>query len=121
MPVTLTELHHGKVFELHLRGTLTADDFHHFVPAFERLLEQHGKISVLLDMQDFHGWDTSGLWQEIKFDVKHFAHIDRLAMIGDRQWERWLAQFCRPFTTATVRYFEQKDADLARVWIDQTV
>ena len=47
------------------------------------------------------------LWQDIKFDVKHFGDIERLAMVGEKKWEQWMATFCKPFTTATVKYFPQ--------------
>jgi hypothetical protein len=29
-----------------------------------------------------------------------------------------MATFCRPFTTAKIRYFDRKDEAAARVWIE---
>jgi hypothetical protein len=58
------------------------EDYEHFVPEFERLVRQHGKLRVLFDMTGFHGWEASALWEDIKFDSKHFADIERLAMVG---------------------------------------
>ena len=52
-----------------------------------------------------------------KFDVKHFADIQRLAMVGDRKWEHGMAVFCKPFTTAKIRYFDEHEADQAAEWI----
>jgi hypothetical protein len=43
------------------------------------------------------------LWEDIKFSVKHFADIERLAMVGDKKWQRGMAAFCKPFTKATIR------------------
>jgi hypothetical protein len=40
------------------------------------------------------------MWEEIKFDVKHPAGIERFAMVGDMQWQHVLAVFCEPFTRA---------------------
>jgi hypothetical protein len=31
------------------------EDYEHFVPEFERLVRQHGKLRVLFDMTGFHG------------------------------------------------------------------
>ncbi|MCG8511193.1 MAG: STAS/SEC14 domain-containing protein, partial [Rhodospirillales bacterium] len=63
------------------------------------------------------GWTMSALWDDLKFDLKHFNDIERLAMVGDRKWEQGMAAFCKPFTTATVRYFDVKDMDDARQWV----
>ena len=52
------------------------------MPEFERLLRQHGRLRVLVDMSDFHGWEGSAVWEDIKFDIKHFADIERAAMVG---------------------------------------
>lgn len=117
MPVQLKEMDQGRILEVEVNGKLTAQDYRRFVPEFERLVRQHGKISVLFDMKDFHGWDMGALWQDIKFDMKHFSDIDRLAMVGDKKWEAGMSDFCRPFTKASIRYFDQADIDEARQWI----
>jgi hypothetical protein len=72
---------------------------------------------VLLDTTGFHGWDAAVLWDEIKFDIKHFADIERLAAVGDKKWQHVMATFCKPFTKATVRYFDHADAAGARKWL----
>lgn len=58
-------------------------------------------------MREFHGWSMGALWEDIKFDLHHFADIERLALIGDKKWEVGMAVFCKPFTTAKIRYFEE--------------
>ena len=71
----------------------------------------------LIRMHDFHGWQMGALWEDIKFDVKHFAHIERLALVGDSKWEAGMAVFCKPFTTAKVQYFDTSKASEAGPWI----
>lgn len=117
MPTRLTERDGGKVLEVGVSGKLTHGDYEHFVPAFERLAKQHGKIRVLFEMTDFHGWDAGALWDDIKFDLKHFADIERLAMVGNKKWEQGMSVFCRPFTTATIRYFDHAAIEDARTWL----
>jgi hypothetical protein len=38
-------------------------------------------------------------------------------MVGDKQWEKGMSVFCRPFTTATVRYFDHAALEDARAWV----
>jgi hypothetical protein len=114
----VTETAGGQVLEVHVTGKLEKADYDHFVPEVERLIEQHGKIRVLFDMHDFRGWTAGALWQDIKFDVKHFKDIERLAIVGEKKWEKGMAVFCKPFTTATIRYFDRSQLKEARQWIE---
>jgi hypothetical protein len=66
-------------------------------------------------MRDFHGWDAPALWEDIKWDAKHFNQVERVAMVGDKKWQEWMAAFCRPFTTGKVRYFDRNLT--ARAWL----
>src|SRR4029079_16700361 len=84
MAITLTENNGGKVLEVQVNGKLTHVDYQQFAPRFEAMLKLHGKLSVLFEMVDFHGWEAAALWDDIKFDVKHFSDIKRLAMVGDK-------------------------------------
>ena len=118
MPVELKEEAGGKLLTIHVSGKLTKENFEHFMPPVERLIKGHGKLRVLFDMEDFHGWTCGALWEDIKFDVKHFRDIERLAMVGDKKWEQWMATFCRPFTRAEIRYYDRGQVDEARAWIE---
>ncbi|MHB1455940.1 MAG: SpoIIAA family protein [Armatimonadota bacterium] len=118
MAINLVEKNDGKILELQVVGRLTHDDYQRFVPEFERLTKLHGKIKVLFEMVDFHGWDAAALWDDIKFDLKHFSDIERLAMVGDKKWEKGMSVFCRPFTTAQLRFFDSESIDDARTWLE---
>jgi SpoIIAA-like len=115
--LTLTEDAGGKVLAIKLSAKLAKEDYEKFVPKVEELIKQHGKVRILMEMHDFHGWEVGALWEDIKFDVKHFRDIERLAMVGDRKWEAGMAVFCKPFTTAKIKYFDVSKVDDARQWI----
>ena len=117
MAITLSEYDGGKVLEVQVRGKFTHDDYLQFAPRFEALLKQHEKLNVLFHMVDFHGWEVAAIWDDIKFDVKHFSDIARLAMVGDKKWEKGMSVFCRPFTGAKIRYFDSSALSQARAWV----
>ena len=104
--------------EARVTGKLSEEDYHRFVPELERLIKQHGKIRVLFIMNDFHGWNAGALWEDFKFDLKHFADIERLAMVGEKSWQKGMSTFCRPFTTAKIRYFDHTATDAALAWLE---
>ncbi len=115
--VALRETNGGKVLEIQLTGKLAKEDYGQFVPVVERLVKQHGKIRLLMEMHDFHGWTAGALWEDIKFDARHFKDIERVAMVGEARWQHGMAVFCKPFTAAKVRYFDHTAMDQARAWL----
>ena len=120
MPIQINEENGDRICDVRVSGELVSEDYEGLSAKFERLVTQNGKLRVLFDMSDFHGWDTGALWEEGKFDIKHFSYfneIERCACIGDQRWQRWLTEFCEPFTKATIRYFDRADAAEARKWL----
>jgi hypothetical protein len=117
MTTHVDEKIYGNVMEVHLNGTLTKEDYARFVPDTEELIREHDKIRLLIMLDDFQGWNAGGLWEDIKWDVKHFNHIERIAVVGEKKWEKWMTGFCKPFTTAEIRYFETGETAEARAWL----
>jgi hypothetical protein len=118
MPVKLIEKNEGKLLEIQMSGKLDKEDYANFVPVVEKMVKKHGKVSMLVYMRDFHGWTAGALWEDIKFDAKHFSDIERLAIVGETQWEKGMAIFCKPFTSAKIRYFDHSAINEANVWIE---
>ena len=117
MPIQLNEEDGGKLLVVNVSDKPVTTDYEHFVPEFDRLVRQHGKLRVLFDMTGFHGWEAGALWADIKFDMTHFADIERLAMVGEKKWQQGMAVFCEPFTHAAIQYFDHADIAAARKWL----
>lgn len=115
--LTLNEAAGGKILDVKISGKLTKQNYETFVPQVERIIKESGKIRILVEMIDFHGWEVGALWEDIKFDLKHFGDIERLAIVGDTKWEAGMATFCKPFTSATIKYFDESKLADARAWI----
>lgn len=121
MSYEITEIAEGKVIEVVLTGKLSAEAYHDFVPLTESRIKQYGKVRLLVVMHDFHGWEAGALWEDLKFDLKHFNDIERLALVGESKWEKGMAAFCKPFTTAKIKYFDVADLADARQWIQEDI
>lgn len=133
----VNEVSSGNVLEFELQGTLSREDYDKLTPEIEKIVADYGKIRVLVLMHDFHGWDRSALWEAIKWNSKHFRHLERLAVVGEKsieirnvsgafdlsyqkkvRWQRWLTNLYRPFTDAEVRYFTSDEIAEARGWVN---
>jgi hypothetical protein len=105
------------VLEVEVTGKLTKEFYEEFVPAVESQIAEAGKIKILFVMHDFHGWTAGAMWEDLKFDLKHWKDIDRLAIVGEKKWQKGMASFCKPFTKAKIEYFDHADIEKARKWV----
>ena len=117
MAIELIESVEAKLLEVRASGKLSKGDYENFEPAVSGLIESAGKIKVLFVMHDFHGWELGAVWEDIKFAAKHCRDIEKIAMVGDASWEKWMAAICKPFTMSKIKYFDAGDAEAARGWL----
>lgn len=102
-----------------MSGKLHDEDYKSFVPVVDAEIAKEGKVNVLALMHDFHGWDAKALWDDIKFSATHCIKIRKVAIVGEKTWEKWMAAVCKPFTMAKVRYFEASEIDAAKAWLSE--
>lgn len=117
MTIELTENTEARLLEVKASGKLSAADYETLEPGVEKLIQDSGKIKILFIMHDFHGWEIGAVWEDIKFATKHCRDIERVAMVGEKTWEKWMATICKPFTMSSVKYFDVGEDEAARGWL----
>ena len=75
MTFTVTEHAEGKIIEVEVTGKLSKEAYEAFLPATEAKIKEFGKVRMLVILHDFHGWDASALWEDVKFDLKHHIPV----------------------------------------------
>ena len=103
--------------EVRATGKLTKEFYKNFASTLDRLVQERGKVRILFEMRDFHGWTAGAMWEDVKVAFKHWNDIERLALVGETKWEKGMAVFCKPFTAAKIKYFDHTDIDAARAWV----
>lgn len=109
----------GNVLGFRMSGRLHDEDYSTFVPVIDAAVAEYGELRLLAEFHDFRGWDPHALWDDIKFSARHCHEVERIALVGDRQWEHWMAAVCKPFTRATVRYFDIAEGEQAWEWLEE--
>lgn len=110
-----------KILGFKMSGKLHDDDYKKFVPLVDAAISKAGKIRMLAEFTDFHGWDLHALWDDIKFSTTHCTKIERIALVGEKKWEEWMAKVCKPFTMASIRYFDLGQTDAAWAWLREGI
>ena len=119
--VKVEELYGGRVVKVIAAGKLTRESYRLFIPELDNLVKKHRIIRLMFEMIEFDGWTLGAVWDDLKFGCKHFNHIERIAIVGDRKWEKAMATVCKPFTRAKVRYFDISEIDEAEKWIAEDI
>jgi len=100
-----------------MSGKLHDDDYKTFVPKVDAEIAKGGKVNILAQFHDFHGWDAKALWDDIKFSTTHCTGIKKVALVGEKTWEQYMALVCKPFTMAKVKYFDASELEAAKTWL----
>jgi len=106
-----------KILAFKMSGKLHDADYKTFVPMVDAAISKEGKVRMLAQFHDFHGWDLHALWDDIKFATTHCTKIERIALVGEKTWEKWMAAVCKPFTMAKIQYFDAAKITDAWAWL----
>ena len=110
----------AKGLELEIRGKLEERDYDRVLPMLEGRIAEFGEVDVLIRVSDFSGWSPAAFWEDLKFDVKHFSDVGRLALVGEEPKAKWMALISRPFTGAEVQHFPESELESARAWVGRS-
>ncbi|MCP5201892.1 MAG: STAS/SEC14 domain-containing protein [Gammaproteobacteria bacterium] len=103
--------------EIDAAGVLDSDDYERVLPLAEAAISAHWYVNLLVRTTDLRGLTHAALCRDLRFDVRHFRDVARLAIVGDGPGDALLATLSRPFTAAEIRYFTDADIGAARAWV----
>jgi hypothetical protein len=115
--ITSIETTRETLVAIRLTGTLDKQDYDRLIPVVESKIKQFGKIDLYWEMAGVEGWNPAGLWEEVKFDLRHVNDFRKVAIVGDKKWEEWIARMIQPFTSAGIRYFDIHQKQEALAWL----
>lgn len=99
-------------------GRLTDNDYKNFLmPQVKSAIESSGNIRLLFQLEGFRGWDIQAAWDDLIFGMEINRNVDKIALVGDRKWEQWVARLVRAFTHGDVRYFDLNRLEDAWEWV----
>ena len=114
----LSPILEGRTIVVRAIGKLSHEDYQAFLPSLEEILDQHEKISMLIELDEFTGWDLDAIKDDFKLGIKHYNDFERIAIVGDKAWEHWMTLMAKPFMLgAAVRYFDRERLQAAWDWL----
>ncbi|MDQ8188997.1 STAS/SEC14 domain-containing protein [Roseibacillus persicicus] len=120
MAVTFHESKQQGVWTLELSGIIEPHEHEEVIPALKNLLEKNEGVSLLVDMRDLVSWQPSAVWEELQFDLHFLRSFRRIAMVSDRDYQKWLATLAKRFGVAEIRYFHSSAHEQALAWLGES-
>jgi len=75
---------------------------------------------LLLDLREFDGWSgLSALGQHLSLVNEHRRKPERVAVVGDKAWQRLAERIMSRFVNAKAKFFDADDYDGAQAWVAQ--
>jgi len=110
-------INESHILAIRISGKLVDKDYTEFVPKLERLLKKEKKLSLLIKLEDFEGWSAKSAWEDIKIGLSHEDDLLRIAIIGEKNWQKLVATIGNIFTDTKVHYFNDESSALA--WLNE--
>jgi hypothetical protein len=111
----------ASVLSLTVSGKLSGDDLDNLTSTLQEYTSEYSDPHLLMILEDFHGWESAGaLWKDLKMDAEYIGYFDRIAVVGDKEWEKWGTQLLNPITREDLRYFDKTHFKQALNWISKT-
>jgi len=109
----------GKVIGLETEGIIDLEQFDALLPELEALIREHGRINMLFNIKSMKGYGVKEFAADVKFTVKHWNDIGKVAIVSDKEWWALAARIDNLFTKWEERYFDSADLDKAWAWVEE--
>ncbi|MFN2194729.1 MAG: STAS/SEC14 domain-containing protein [Anaerolineales bacterium] len=108
----------GPVVGYKVKGKVTPQDYQQLDPEIQALVAQNDDgVCLLLDLQEFAGEEVKAWLPDLKFGRRFHDKIKKMAIVGDKRWEKWLTALADPFYAKEARYFHTDETDQAWAWL----
>lgn len=98
-------------------GKLTHEDYKSFTPLLEGALKtiDTPQVKLLFDATEFEGWELRAAWDDFKVGLRHGSEFNKIAIIGNSDWQALMASIGSWFISGEINYFT--DSQQAIHWL----
>ncbi len=116
MSIEITSLN-GEILTARITGTLSQPELASLHQSTADIIQQHGKVRILVIAENFQGWQKGGDWDDISF-MENDPFISRIAIVGEKEWEEMVLLFTgQGMRKFPIEYFQPADLDRAKAWL----
>ena len=117
--IQVQEERDSDVVTIKASGEITRAEIDAAIPQIERLIEERSPLRLYVELIGFDRFSSGGMWEELKFDVRHRDDVARVAFLVDSPSEEWTATLGGLLLGAESRQFHLGEQALAMEWLRQ--
>jgi hypothetical protein len=107
-----------KLFAVKLRGQLKKAEFERLQAAAAQAAAQSGYARILIDAEQFDGWERDKGWGDVSFMMEHDADAGKIAVVAEERWRDDMLLFLGAgLRKAEVAFFTPDERGRARAWL----
>ncbi len=110
-------VHEDNIYAVRLSGKVSRDEYRVFLSELRDSFKPDEKISVLIELDDFHGADLAAIKDDLTFGIKSAISFEKVAIVGDKKWQKWMIQIASPFINCEIEYFNRNTLQDAWDWL----
>lgn len=115
---------HKNIIATRANDLLGINDYEKIHPLIHNIIRSGKKVRWYFEMDDCCISNSTGFWEdgiiEFNYGKMNFTHsedIEKIAIVGAKRWEKWMDSIMKPFTKASVKYFDLSDREKGMEWI----
>jgi hypothetical protein len=111
---------HPEVVAFEIDGRVGADDTRRLISLFNRAMDDHNRLRMLVRVRNFDGVTLEALRQEGLFaaKVRGWDKVERYALVGGPAWLHTATRALAPLVGVETRIFAPEDEGQAWSWLD---
>ncbi|MCW8884376.1 MAG: STAS/SEC14 domain-containing protein [Motiliproteus sp.] len=100
-------------------GKLTHEDYQKISPMLDSALSgvDSPEINAFVDCTELEGWELKAAWDDFRMGMKHGREFRKIAVLGHKPWQHYMAKISSWFISGKAEYFE--DAHEAFAWLEE--
>jgi hypothetical protein len=107
----------GNILGFKIVGGITKKQKKQICKVLEKQIRESGKIRLFLVIEPHKTMDAESLLFDLNFTLTYSDNIERMAIIGNKVWEKtWVALFGL-FSHILTQYFDRSEIKAAWKWI----
>lgn len=106
-----------ELFAVKISEQLTRNEFLQVKPEIEKIISQYGKFRLLIEASDLKLPEFSFFMEDFKFIIHNHKNAERVALIGNKTWEKVWLEFVKLITSVDVLFFDVSERERAWEWI----
>jgi hypothetical protein len=102
-----------------ISGEVEAEDYENLLPKIDQTIATHGKINLLVVMEDYEGFDgLEAAKADFRFGTQQYRQVEKAAFVSDKKWMGRMVKLMDPFTRRTdEKTFVPDELETAWAWV----